>query len=159
MSRHRKNNPHRVAKRVAASVGAVATLATLTATASPAHALLEPSDKSIGFSNNDVVGHCRLEVKAVDAVNGTVDIKLTAYAQPKTLTGYGTNVFTGIDCLVSRASGGEAVAEEHIYKNSAVITATSIFATVPFDTSYTLCGGAFVTLKSGTTSYTPAVCG
>jgi isopropylmalate/homocitrate/citramalate synthase len=161
MSRHRKNNPHRVAKRVAASVGAVATLASLTATASPANALLEPADKSVAFTNATWIGHCRFEVKSVDADNGTIYAKVIGYAQPRTLAGYGTAASTTVHCFVM--PGGDTNPDDNLMRLDAsrpgsTVPATDTFANIAYYGSYTLCGYAVVVLKNGDTQYTQYAC-
>ncbi|MCL2542840.1 MAG: hypothetical protein FWE71_10345 [Nocardioidaceae bacterium] len=159
MARHRLNRPRR-GHRLSASFGVLTAVAAVTTVAAPSHAALQlPSDKTVTASNDDVISHCHFQVNKVHP--STVSGKLSLYASPHQLAGYLNNRYTAVQCYLMPggvSDRSQAVATLSTSANAATVSDSSLI-TVPPETSYTLCAQATVTLKDGTTSTTPYVCG
>jgi len=107
--------------------------------------------------NADVQSKCTLVINSYNTSTLTANVKLSAWAQPVSLAGYGNNIYTQVFCKVYGADG-TLVAHFEPAKNSNSIPTTNITPTIAYSPSYTLCGQAFVKKRGGGTSLTREVC-
>jgi hypothetical protein len=162
MAKHRaRSNGRRTLSAVL--VTAAATVAAAVIGVQSANAiLLFPDNKTVSPKNSDVFGKCILQVKKVDPAHSyAVTIKLSGQAQPNNPNGYADNVFTQVDCYLLPAGDtnpADHLAQIHPNANSATVLNTSTTVTVPYATSYTLCGQAWVKKVNGDTTTTGYIC-
>jgi hypothetical protein len=113
--------------------------------------------KTVKPKNADVLGTCTFTVLSVNPSVGTARIRLAAAAQPNNLFGYGNNVYTQVSCAVYDVSNN-LVALYAPFRNGPTVPTSNINPNVPFSSSYTVCGQAFVKKSNGSQSLTPVVC-
>ena len=107
--------------------------------------------------NADVQSRCSLTINSYNASTLTASTRLAAWAQPATLAGYATNTYTQVFCKVY-GNAGNLLLQYSPYKNGPTVQTTSISAVIPYSSSYTVCGQAYVKKTGGTQSLTPVVC-
>ena len=142
---------------MAAMFTAAAALLTALVGSGAAGAVTAPG-KSVLLKNVNVLGRCNFTVQSVNPSIGAASVRLAANAQPATLFGYGTNAYTQVFCYVFGGQTANLLTQFAPFANSPVLPTTSETPTIPFESSYTLCGYAFVKLNSGNQSTTPFVC-
>ena len=146
---------------VLAVIGVLLTAAALVVTTSvgtgSAGAVTAPG-KSVVVKNANVLGRCNFTVQAVNPSIGTASVRLAANAQPASLFGYGTNAYTQVLCYVYGGTSGTLLTQFAPFVNGAVLQTTSETPEIPFESSYVLCGRAFVKLNNGNNSVTSIVC-
>jgi hypothetical protein len=155
MAKHRARSLRAFATTVGAvSAGAAVAAALLGAGSADA---LTPG-KAVKAQNSDVIGKCTLRVMSYNPSDVTSNIRLSAQAQPKTLDGFGTNVYTQVFCSVLNPSGTQLLASYNPFANGARVQASSITPAIPYYPSYLVCATAYVQKSNGSTSTTPTVC-
>ena len=112
---------------------------------------------TVKAKNADVLVTCTFSVLKVNPSDGTVQIRLSAAAQPNNVFGYSNNVYTQAFCAVYDATFNP-LAEWDPFRNGATLPTTSITPNVPFSSAYHLCGAGYVKKKNGTDSFTPVAC-
>lgn len=159
MARHRARSV-RMSVIVAAVAVAFATLlaALVGQQTAGAKVLPPPPGKSVHMNNADVLSHCSLTVLSVDSTTYDTTTQITAQAQPASAFGYAHNVFTQVTCQVY-SSHGTLLATFRPSTDYPVMSTQAKKFTLPYDTSYGLCGQTLVKLSSGNTSTTARVCG
>ena len=148
MAKHRAS---RSLRRVVPAL--LALLLAATAIAGPAGA----STARLRVVGQDTVDkfNCQFTVSKVDTVHGTVTGTIAGSAFPSTL--FTSIVRNEFDCALT--DGAQTTFLANIDRNVNSSRASgSITVTVPFFTSYRLCGAAGYTLRNGTTNTTEAVC-
>ena len=156
MAKHQARS-HGVLAVIGVLLTATAVLLTTVVGTGSAGAVTAPG-KSVVVKNASVLGRCNFTVQAVNPSIGTASVRLAANAQPSTLFGYGTNAYTQVYCYVFGGTSGNLLTQFAPFVNGPVLPTTSETPEIPFESSYTLCGFAFVKLNNGNNSSTSFVC-
>ena len=155
MAKHKARSRGALAALGVLLTAAAVLLTTLVGTGS-AGAVTAPG-KSVVVKNAHVLGRCNFTVQAVNPSIGTASVRLAANAQPATLFGYGSNAYTQVFCAVYSGTSGALLTKFAPFVNGPVLPTTSETPEIPLDSSYLLCGEAFVKLNTGNDSLTGLV--
>ena len=156
MAKH-KARSRRATVLIGVLITAAAALLTSLVGSTSASAVTAPG-KSVVLKDNVVLGRCNFTLQSVNPSIGTSSIRLAANAQPATLLGYATNAYTQVFCYVFGGQSGNLLTQFAPFRNGPVVPTESETPTIAFETSYTLCGFAFVKLNNGNQDSTAFVC-
>jgi hypothetical protein len=136
---------------------AAATLVATVALPASADALLLGGKKHVTSRDSVVTAKCQMSVSNIDNVHNTAMIHLQGSAQPSTLAGYRTNIFTEVVCTVTDADFTVFLGGLDATNNGPRVSG-SVDLSVPLYSGYSLCGAALVRFRNGDEHVSPATC-